>query len=312
MRMGRYVGRESVHGEWADHYNCSVAYDNQTITFQTWHSTGLGDTPFGLPVAMSAGDSKPTWQAPRLSTTIYSNHSLEPQDQSLFKIPRFCIPIPQTQVRAQLGLAKTENLLAAFSRENIRAKASLMMTRRPEQPENEVGRWTGCEKFPGFGSASDDVQLHYKRGQGGTFNISTADYLSSRTCDGAPDLTWGHTGRFTCNQTDYPRASFERSTVWIEPRTIGGLLFGKVLCPHVEFHKGVRTEIPVVDLPRLCGSATFDNCREYYDVLGGDAAVLRRSKAPSCKATAQIAADGPPLTCAENGACTSPCSHVGL
>ena len=128
LKMGDYVGREKVSGEWADHYNCSVFYDNQTIAFQSWHSLGLGKTKFGLPLALSSGDSKPNWQAPRLTTTIYSNHTSGPQDPSLFKVPRFCIPIPQERVRAGLGLAETEPLLAAFSREEVRARASVMVS----------------------------------------------------------------------------------------------------------------------------------------------------------------------------------------
>ena len=84
-----------VLGEWADHYTCSVEYDNQTIAFQTWHSLGFKTTA-GLPMALSAGDSKPTWQAPRLTTAWYSNVSTDPSavPASLFHLPKLCIPIP--------------------------------------------------------------------------------------------------------------------------------------------------------------------------------------------------------------------------
>jgi len=105
MHMASYIGREKVRGEWADHYTCSVNYDNQTIAFQTWHGLGLGVTALGLPIALSAGDSKPTWQAPRLTTTWYSNVTTGPEavPESLFAPPKICIPIPQQEVAAQLG-----------------------------------------------------------------------------------------------------------------------------------------------------------------------------------------------------------------
>lgn len=128
------------------------------------------------------------------------------------------------------------------------------------------------------------------QGVGGTFNISTDDYLTSRTCSGQPDLAWGHSGVF--NYTSYPKATFTRAAVWIEPHSTGGVLFGKVLCPHVTFRKGERAVVPVKQLHELCGAITFDNCGVYYDVLAGNGTELRRSKAPSCKPTAALKADG--------------------
>jgi len=169
----------------------------------------------------------------------------------------------------------------------------------------EQNRWLGCEQFPGFGSAADDVRLQHMDGAG-SFNISTADFLSSRTCNGEPDLIWGSTGTFTCNRTGYPTATFTRESVWIAPNTFGGVLFGKVLCPHATFHRGVRTEIPMDKLPQLCGSITFDNCQVYYDALGGNGTVLHRSKAPSCDSNAAVSDDGPPLVCTSS-TCTPPC-----
>ena len=38
--------------------------------------------------------------------------------------------------------------------------------------------YAGCESFPGFGSAHDIVDL-----SGGRFNITTSDYIFSRTCN---------------------------------------------------------------------------------------------------------------------------------
>jgi len=127
--MAAYVGREKVAGEWADHYTCSVEYDNQTIAFQAWHSLGLGPTQFGVPLALSSGDSNPNWQAPRLTTTTYTNFSVGPQaaPAHLFQPPKLCIPIPQSTLTAGLGLGPTEPLFSALSREEVRARALLML-----------------------------------------------------------------------------------------------------------------------------------------------------------------------------------------
>ena len=140
-----------------------------------------------------------------------------------------------------------------------------------------------------------------------SFNISTADYITSHRCSGAPDLTWGNQGSYSCNRSAYPKATFTRHSLWIQPATEEGLLFGKVLCPHVKLAKGVRTEVPVGQLSTLCASTTFNNCAQYYDALGGNASVLQRSKEPSCDPRASPVADGPKLDCVAQNNCVSPC-----
>ena len=59
----RYVGREMVNGDWADHYSCAVEDQerNMTIAFQNWHSLGLGSTAKGLPLRVreTADNSMP-------------------------------------------------------------------------------------------------------------------------------------------------------------------------------------------------------------------------------------------------------------
>ena len=102
---------------------------------------------------------------------------------------------------------------------------------------------------------------------GALFNITTRDFLSSRTCDGDPDLIWSHQGTFQCGDAQAAHAAFNRSALWIEPRSIGGAAFAKVLCPHVAFSPGVRANIDVDDLPALCSGLTFNNCEVYYDAL---------------------------------------------
>ena len=160
--------------------------------------------------------------------------------------------------------------------------------------------WHGCESFPGFGSANDIVQLGPS-----SFNISTADYLTSRSCDAEPDLLWSHYGTFSCNATSV-LATFVRHGLYLEPRTTGGLLFGRVLCPRLKLQKGVRTWVDLESISTECSSVTFNNCAVYYDALAANSTVLQRSKAPSCKPSSKIAADGPPLRCATES-CVTPC-----
>lgn len=96
--------------------------------------------------------------------------------------------------------------------------------------------WAGCEQFPGFGSARDSVTLvadDDTSSGGGVFNITTSDFLSSRTCDGDPDLVWSHQGTFQCandvgDDADATQAAFNRSSLWIEPSTRAGVAFAKV------------------------------------------------------------------------------------
>jgi len=136
IHSASYVGREKVRGEWADHYTCSVNMANQTIAFQSWHSLGLGVDSFGLPMALSAGDSKPTWQAPRLTTTWYANVTTGPKavPDSLFVPPRFCVRIPQQQAEARLGL-NPESFLASFGDDDVREQALQVLKEASEAPQ---------------------------------------------------------------------------------------------------------------------------------------------------------------------------------
>jgi hypothetical protein len=196
--------------------------------------------------------------------------------------------------------------------------------------------------FPGFGSALDSVTLTVdgdSSSGGALFNITTRDFLSSRTCDGDPDLIWSHQGTFQCGDAQAAHAAFNRSALWIEPRSIGGAAFAKVLCPHVAFSPGVRANIDVDDLPALCSGLTFNNCEVYYDALQATvpsslplnsttlapqsshlppsrdsspsslqngSSTLTRSATPSCDSSADPPADGPALGCVAD-ACFEPC-----
>jgi len=122
LGAGAYVGREQVEGEWVDHYNCSVTYNGETDSFQTWHSLGMGNTPFGLPVALSAGDSTPSWEKPRLNSIWYSNVTVgaDVAPAAVFKLPRICIPIPGVDLLEHLGLRTAKSLHTAFTRESTR------------------------------------------------------------------------------------------------------------------------------------------------------------------------------------------------
>merc|ERR1712010_259093 len=105
-----------------------------------------------------------------------------------------------------------------------------------------------------------------KLGHSGRFNITTVDFLRSHSCDErvTPDLIWGHTGRFTCNADIAGRATFVRETLWLKPLSLGGLLFGKVLCPKATLKRGNRTEISLKNLQHLCSSVSFNNCAVFY------------------------------------------------
>lgn len=184
----------------------------------------------------------------------------------------------------------------------------------PSAPGYHSQFYNSCESFPGFGSARDLVELVAAdgvNGRQGSFNISTDDYLSSRSCNSTVSLKWGHYGSYKCLDTDIgtARVEFQRTGLWLFPQTIGGLLFSKVLCPHARLDVGVRTEIKLAELSGLCSAVSFDNCATYYDALSTESAgqVLRRSKAPSCNANATVKADGPMLTCSSVGACVAPC-----
>jgi len=171
----------------------------------------------------------------------------------------------------------------------------------------QTGEWEGCERFPGFGSARDYVTLSAGSAGMGSFNITTSDFLGSHECTGSADLAWSHHGTYEC---DISRGSvrFTRLGLWIQAMTLGGQLFGKVLCPWVSLVIGNRTYIPLEQLPVVCASATFSNCAVFYDALEsvGDGS-LRRSSAPSCDSNKTLVPNGPSLNCTED-ACFAPCS----
>ena len=154
--------------------------------------------------------------------------------------------------------------------------------------------YAGCEHFPGFGSALDNVVLT----TAGRFNITTHDYLYSRSCSNASkaDLVWGHAGSFVeqdfRNQT---RFAFTRDELWLEAHTRSGQAFGRALCPHVSLPLGRRTIVLLQEIGSLCASLTFNNCRVYYDALKFTDGGLVRSSAPSCSNTSFPKADGPLL-----------------
>jgi|EP00927_Polykrikos_kofoidii_P065268 hypothetical protein len=163
--------------------------------------------------------------------------------------------------------------------------------------------WMGCESFPLLGSAADNVILS---GGGGTgnFSITTVDFLGSRSCRGSGDLTWGHHGVYSCSLSG--EVKFVREGVWIEAHTLGGLAFGRVLCPHIVLKKGSRLEIALEDLPTKCASVTFNNCATFYDTFSSNGTLLHRSAAPSCNSNPSRSANGPPLSCVGTK-CQVPC-----
>lgn len=86
-------------------------------------------------MALSAGDSKPTWQAPRLTTTWYSNVTVGPTavPDSLFVPPKLCVRIPQQQAEARMGLP-SEFFLASFGDMNFREKALKVLQEVSDAP----------------------------------------------------------------------------------------------------------------------------------------------------------------------------------
>merc|ERR1719235_1797406 len=112
--FAKYVGREQVHygdsDEWVDHWSCRLDYAeaNQSITFQNWHSLGLGKVPKGLPVRVTGGNSAPDSQkgSPRLNSVWYkdfdtSANATKPEDFT--KPSGFCIPVGADEVKAYFG-----------------------------------------------------------------------------------------------------------------------------------------------------------------------------------------------------------------
>jgi len=122
LGLVKYMGRELVDGEWADHYAATYKTEevvkgkprNQTIIFANWHSLGLGKTAKGLPLRLSGGNINPSSQGqPRLMGTFYSNFTVGPnsvKDED-FKAPTSplglpCIPLGMEEVAAFAGVEK--------------------------------------------------------------------------------------------------------------------------------------------------------------------------------------------------------------
>eukprot|EP00933_Yihiella_yeosuensis_P007566 TRINITY_DN112655_c0_g1_i1.p1 TRINITY_DN112655_c0_g1~~TRINITY_DN112655_c0_g1_i1.p1 ORF type:complete len:506 (+),score=108.26 TRINITY_DN112655_c0_g1_i1:67-1584(+) len=118
---GKHVGREQVlvdgKEEWADHWTCRMNYKevNQSITFQNWHSLGLGKVPKGLPLRVTGGNSapNPTKGSPRLNSVWYSNFVTGDQATSEddFKVPNhgLCVPVGETETESFFGHSVTKD-----------------------------------------------------------------------------------------------------------------------------------------------------------------------------------------------------------
>ena len=126
---GLYVGRERLAGQWADHYNCSVTYNGETDSFQTWHSLDEGSVPFGYPVALAAGDSTPNWEKPRLNDIWYSNVTVGTGTvpASLVKVPKLCIPIPGEEMVVRIGLRSLSSIPTAFPQAAVRSRVEAFL-----------------------------------------------------------------------------------------------------------------------------------------------------------------------------------------
>jgi len=119
--FAHYVGREQVHvdetntDEWVDHWSCRLDYAaaNQSITFQNWHSLGLGKLPKGLPLRVTGGNSapNPTQGSPRLNSVWYKNFVTGPNATSAtdFSVDDFhlCIPLGKSEVKEHFGYEVT-------------------------------------------------------------------------------------------------------------------------------------------------------------------------------------------------------------
>eukprot|EP00929_Paragymnodinium_shiwhaense_P116612 TRINITY_DN8629_c0_g1_i2.p1 TRINITY_DN8629_c0_g1~~TRINITY_DN8629_c0_g1_i2.p1 ORF type:complete len:523 (+),score=132.81 TRINITY_DN8629_c0_g1_i2:81-1649(+) len=111
------VSREQVRvgseDHWVDHWSCRLDYEaaNQSITFQNWHSLGLGSIPKGLPVRVTGGNSapNPTRGSPRLNTVWYTNFitGSDATTDKDFDLPnwggKLCIPVSASETHAFFG-----------------------------------------------------------------------------------------------------------------------------------------------------------------------------------------------------------------
>ncbi|CAE8598338.1 unnamed protein product [Polarella glacialis] len=116
---GKYVGREQVlvggKEEWVDHWSCRLDYEaaNQSITFQNWHSLGLGSVPKGLPIRVTGGNSapNPTKGSPRMNSVWYSDFVTgdDATKADDFNKPNFglCVPVGKEEVEEFFGHSPT-------------------------------------------------------------------------------------------------------------------------------------------------------------------------------------------------------------
>jgi len=166
--MAQYMGREQVgvNGEdvWVDHFSCRVEYTevNQSITFQNWHSLGLGSVPKGLPLRVTGGNSapNPTQGSPRLSTVWYSNFavgnsSVSPSD---FEKPSWlCIPVVADAAEAYFGHKVTQSHVfdPAFHARAHGLPAHITRTRELSAPtSSDLSR--AAQKVPGSAFSGND------------------------------------------------------------------------------------------------------------------------------------------------------------
>jgi len=149
--MAKYIGREQVNvggtDEWVDHWSCHVDYAaaGQQITFQNFHSLGLGKIPKGLPLRVTGGNSAPNGQkgSPRLSTVWYKDfvtgdNATQPSDFT--KPSGFCIPVGADDAKAHFGhdMTSAHTFSPAFHRRAhymLHGKASDNDLRRAQQPK---------------------------------------------------------------------------------------------------------------------------------------------------------------------------------
>merc|ERR1719316_185114 len=113
--MAKYIAREQVDVEgeavWTDHWACHLDYEaaGQQITFQNWHSLGLGKVAKGLPVRVTGGNSAPDSQkgSPRLNTVWYTNFNTNDDATKAddFTKPNFgiCIPVDAEEIQEFFG-----------------------------------------------------------------------------------------------------------------------------------------------------------------------------------------------------------------
>jgi len=109
-----YVGRETVNGEWADHWACYAVVghheNNVTIAFQNWHALGLGPNPLGTPLKVTGSNSHPAKIPPssRLTTMIYSNFTSGNKSvpEGIFDLPKVCLPVSAELSARDLTRAK--------------------------------------------------------------------------------------------------------------------------------------------------------------------------------------------------------------